>query len=238
MKNKYSELLRNGSLNVMMACCLWLLNSCVSMSPVNSSYESAKTLNKGQLELAGNYSSYSLRYEDENEQKEMSKVNKNYGFRIGYGISPRFDLKFRYERLVPLLQSDKEQLNGANYFALTPRYAILMNHIAGALDVGVYSYYLKEDNQSDVMFFFTPRLAFTYPSGKHFDLTLNAKVDIMPTASLTFLGLNLGCGISSDLNKWALRPEIGFINDFNGTTWFNAGAAIIIKFDVLKHENP
>jgi len=236
MKNKNAKFRRNGSIIGTIVCCLWLLNGCVSMAPINSSYESAKTLNKGQIELTGNYSSYSLRTEDEYEKKGTEKVNKNYGFRIGYGITPRLDLKFRYERLVPALQEDKDQLDGANYFALTPRYGFLKDHITGALDIGLYTYYLKEDKQSDAIFFFTPRLAFTYPSGKYFDLTLNAKVDVLPSESLTYWGLNLGCGISSDLNKWALRPEIGFINDFNGATWFNAGAAIVLKFDALRTE--
>jgi hypothetical protein len=204
------------------------------MAPVNSSYESARTLNKGQVELTGNYSSYTLRTEDEYEDKGTEKVNKNYGFRIGYGITPRFDLKLRYERLIPALREDEEQLDGANYFALTPRYAILNNHLTAALDIGFYSYYLKEDRQSDAMFFITPRIILTYPSKKYFDLTLNAKMDVLPSWG-TYWGLNLGCGISSDLTKWALRPEIGLINDFNGTTWFNAGAAIVLKFSVLNN---
>jgi hypothetical protein len=235
MKNKYLRLLKNSSMIAMIICCMWLIDSCVSMAPVGSNYESAKSLGKGNIELMGNYSSYSLRTEDEYEEKGIENVNKNYGFRIGCGISPRVDLKFRYERLIPALQEDKDQLNGANYFALSSKFSILENHIAAALDAGFYTYTLKEDNQhSEEIFFFTPRLTLTYPTGKYFDLTLNAKIDLLPSEGLSYLGFNLGCGISSDLDKWSLRPEIGFINDFSGTTWFNAGIAVILKFDTSK----
>jgi hypothetical protein len=210
------------------------------MAPINSSFESAKTLNKGQMECMRNYSSYSLKAEGENGDKVTEKVNNNFGFKLGYGISNRMDLKFRYERMLPVLQEDKDQLNGVNYFALTPRYGIVKNRIAGALDLGLYSYTMKEDNISDQSYFIGPKLAFTYPSSKYFDLTLTTKIDIFLSDGDELWGLNLGCGISSDLEKWSLRPEIGLmkdLSDFSYATWFTGGAAFIVKFNTRETVN-
>jgi hypothetical protein len=236
-KRHYQRIITSISTPGMIVFSFWLLYGCVSMAPVNSSFDSAKTLDKRQVEMMGHYSSYYLNSEDEVEGKKKLHVNNNWGFRLGYGISKRIDLKFRYERLFPVLQEDKDQLDGANYFALTPRYCIMKDHITGALDLGLYSYRLKEDNQAEQLFFLSPRLMFTYPSGKYLDLTLSGKIDIFPWDGDVFGGLNLGCGISSNMDIWSFRPEIGLINDFSGTTWFNGGLALVLKFNIRKTAN-
>jgi hypothetical protein len=221
----------------MLTVSIWLLGSCVSMAPINSSFESAKTLGKGQIECLGTYSSYYLNTEDEYQVR--GKANNNFGFRLGYGISNRLDLKFKYERIIPVNQDDKELIKGVDYFALTPRFAIVKNMLSGAMDV--YFYVPKGEGISGASFFISPRFAFTYPSGKNFDLTLSTKVDIYPTAfnDETYLwGLNLGCGVSSDLEKWSFRPEIGIISDISHDTWYSWGVAFIVKFNTRKPTNP
>jgi hypothetical protein len=228
------EIISNIRIPAWIILTLWLVCSCVSLAPVNTSFDSAKTLNKGQVEFSGNYSPYYLNAEDDNGNKVTEKVNDNFGFRFGYGIIDRLDLKFRYERMLPRLLEDKYVLDGVNYFALSPRYGIVKNRLAGGLDLGLYTYTMKQSNTSESYFFISPKLAFTYPSGKKFDLTLSTKIDIFPSDQETIWGLNLGCGISSDLEKWALRPEIGFLKDlsnFSYYTWFNGGIALVLKFN-------
>ena len=46
-----------------------LLNACISYAPINSSFENAETLGAGRMEFMGNYSSYSVSY-DENDEEE------------------------------------------------------------------------------------------------------------------------------------------------------------------------
>jgi hypothetical protein len=65
-------------------------------APVNNQYEKAGTLKKGNLELSGNYTRYSASGGGGTES-----TNNNMGFRVGYGLSDKFDLKLRYERLSP-----------------------------------------------------------------------------------------------------------------------------------------
>lgn len=239
-KIRHQRIMTRGSIQWMIVFSMWMISRCVSMAPVNSSFESAKTLAKGQMELMANYSVYFLKSEDSTGNKVTDEVNNNFGFRLGYGISNRLDLKFRYERMLPVLREDKDQLSGINYFALSPRYGIVKNRFTGALDVGLYTYTLKANNARDQSFFISPRFDFTYPSGKIFDLTLTTKIDIFPSDDKTLWGLNLGCGISSDLEKWSFRPEIGLmkdLSDFN-YSWFTGGAAFVLKFNTLRTTNP
>lgn len=63
--------------------------SCSSVAPITNHYERAATLKKGNVELAGNFTSYSVAGVDESES-----VNNNFGFRAGYGISDKVDIKF------------------------------------------------------------------------------------------------------------------------------------------------
>src|SRR5688572_23022553 len=97
--------------------------SCVSVAPVNNHFEKAGTLQKGNVELAGHYTTYNARVEGESEA-----ANDNIGFRFGYGVSDNFDLKFRYERLIPAYISD--EFNGANYISVVPKFSLKKNTIA------------------------------------------------------------------------------------------------------------
>jgi hypothetical protein len=225
-----------NSILVVIIGTILIIDGCVTMAPVNSSFESAKILRKGQIELMGNYSSYSLKSENQNGEKESEKVNNNYGFRLGYGINDRIDLKFRYERLVPAIEEDKEQLNGANYLALTPRFSIVKEHIAFGLDLGMYTYTLTDGSGSDQLVFLSPKFAFSYPSGKIFDLSLTTKFELLPWDDYYFLNMNLGMGIGPDREKFELRPEIGFTKDFDdfSYTYFTFGFALIFKLNTLK----
>lgn len=217
---------------LMVPILLILISGCVSMAPVNSAFERAKTLEKGEFEFMGNYSSYYLRGEDENDEKVTEKVNNDFGFRFGFGISNKMDMKLRYERLLPVLQEDKDQVNGLNYFAITPRYGFIKNKLAGGLDIGLYTYTYKEDGSSDQSFFLSPKFIYTWPVNEKFDLTLSTKVDIFLSDGYTLWGLTANCGISSDLAKWALRPEIGIMKDLSdfSYTYFTWGAGLLFNF--------
>lgn len=72
-----------------------LLFAC-AFAPVNNQYEKAGTLKKGNVELSGSFTGYRAI-----ETAGSINTNNNLGFRAGLGISDKFDLKFRYERLMP-----------------------------------------------------------------------------------------------------------------------------------------
>ncbi len=185
---------------VMFACGLWLLNSCVAIAPVNTCFESTRILSKGQMECMGSYTAYFINSSDESEN-----VNNNLGLRIGYGFSDKFDLKLRYEHLIPALDDDDININ---YFALSPRFSLKKDRITAALDLGKY-FSSAENEETESTTVISPRFAFGNSTGKKFDFTLTTKLDIFPEEKEdnTFLGINFGCGLSSDLDKWAFVPK-------------------------------
>ena len=237
LSNSLVSLLLFSSIAAALFICLWAFSGCVSVAPVNSSFESAKTLGKGNVELAGNYSSYSVRGTNYEGEKESYKTNNNFGFRLGFGVGEKVDLKFRYERLVPADKESREEVKGVNYFAFTPKFAIYKKYIAGFTDAGMYTYRANDGSYSDVVWFVSPRMAFTYPSGKYFDLTISPKLDFYLGDGVSVnWGVNLGCGLSFNLDKWAIRPEIGIMKSFDDKTfsYVTGGIALIVKLNKKK----
>ncbi|MBK8969617.1 MAG: hypothetical protein IPM36_23740 [Lewinellaceae bacterium] len=181
------------------------LSACVV--PINSSFESARMLGKGNAEAMGHYSHYLVNAEGESEA-----VNNNFGLRLGYGISDRFDLKMRYIRLLP----KEEGASGVNYLDLAPKVAIVPGIFAGTMPIGLY---FAED---ETQWVFSPKLLYTYPANNMFEATLAAKADIFPDDDgEVYLGFNLGFGMSQNLDRWAIRPELGFMVNpgESGTIW-------------------
>ena len=184
---------------------LTLFGACVV--PLNTGFESARMLKKGETELTGNYTHYSF-----SDEGESGSVNNNFGLRIGYGFSDRINLKLRYERLVPT----EEGASGINYIDLAPKFRLLPGKIAATLPLGMY---FSED---ETEFVISPKMLFTYPASNRFEATLAAKADIFPEDDgNVYLGFNLGLGLSANLDRWALRPEIGLMvdPDESGLVW-------------------
>lgn len=184
------------------------ISSCVSVAPVNNHFEKAGTLQKGNVELAGHFTTYSARVEGESEA-----ANDNVGFRFGYGISDNFDLKFRYERLIPAYITD--EFNGANYISIVPKVSLKKNSIAFLLPFSYYFYKITDENAKttkEQVYSIAPQFLFTHTNkANKIDLTGGVKGDFIFNGGSDFLlGASVGAGFSKDLAKWAIRPEIGF----------------------------
>ena len=197
-------------------------------APVNLTYESARTLNKGEIDLQGNYSSYYG-----SDDFEFHNYNNNYGIKIGYGIKDRYTMKVRYERLT-LTKSDFEFLSidfsdelikAINYFEIENKLKFKNSNIALGIPMGYYSINFN-DKTTDGIFAFDPRVYFTF-----FSKTNKIELNLIPKAHIFIgedLGLNpgisVGLGFSNNLNKWVIRPEFGF----DGYSSFGIGVNINI----------
>jgi hypothetical protein len=191
---------------------------------VNSSFESARTLKKGEVEFTGHYSSYSYNSSGYDEEEASSgKLNDNLGFKVGFGISERVDVKLRYENIIPV---DQEGAN-VQYLSLSPKVNIVKGVFAGSLGMGGYF----ADGESYL--FLGPRFHLSKAlANNQIEPAFTAKADIFPEDGTILVGINLGFALSSDLNKWALRPEFGWMTDIDATevsyTTFGIGASIIL----------
>jgi hypothetical protein len=199
-----------------LALCIFVilsLSSCVTISPVNQSYEKAGTVGKGNIEAAGSLSLYST---------SQIGLNTNPGLRIGYGVSENVDLKLRYEFIASkgnVVSSQGNTNKKADYFSIIPKFNLIKKKFSILTPFSIYNYDITLDgkNQKYVGYSFAPQLIATKTNAKNTnDISFSAKGDYMwnkqPGVEDAFnVGLNLGGGISKDLDKWAIRPEIGYM---------------------------
>jgi hypothetical protein len=192
-------------LSTLVSC--FSLYSCV---PVNTGYERAATLGKGNVDLAGSYSRYTGISEGESES-----LHSNYGFRAGYGLSDKVDIKLRYENIS--ITGDGEGSLSGNYLSLVPKFSIVKNKSAFLLPISMYS-----GPNIDNVYSLAPQFIGTTTNSKNtIDFSGSFKGDLLfirgengygkDTEFKFLLGLTVGAGFSQDLNKWAIRPEIGYM---------------------------
>ena len=176
---------------------LFLLSLSACFPPINSTFESARTLGNNKMDLTGNYSAYTAHNDGESEQ-----VSNNLGIRLGFGITERFDIKMRYERI-----SLSGEGTGLNYLELSPKVSLIRNKIAAILPLGLY---FDEEGHAFVL---SPKFIYTYPANTKFDISFSTKADIFLEKDVDdiLLGFNIGFGLSTDLEKWAVRPEFGLM---------------------------
>jgi hypothetical protein len=200
-----------------------MMFSCIV--PVNTSMESARMLGTGNVEVTGSFSSYSL-----SSDGESVGINDNIGLRVGYGLSDKVDLKLRYIRL--MTSGNSADNPDVNYLALIPKVSITDNRFAAVMPIGLY--FATVDGESSDTWFVSPRLIYTYPlPNDKVEFSVSSKADFYfeedtdPT-----IGFTLGAGFSSDLSKWAIRPEFGllfFTGDSEGTS-LNFGIGGTVNF--------
>lgn len=208
-------------------------------APLNLSYDSAKTLNKGQIEVQGAYS----RYYAPNDSLPSSFINSNYGFSVGYGVTDKFNLKFRYEYISPTytfqrvfsgISANFKGMNSLSYFEINNKLRLVKDNLAISLPIGGYIYNstsLNSHNAGLGWMSFDPRLYLTFfRSSDVFELTIIPKAHILfgMFGGYGLLGISMGMGFSSDLDMWAIRPEIGY------DKFFSFGVGANINFNTTK----
>jgi len=186
--------------------------------PINSCFDSARMLQKNQVSVKGNYSSYIY-----NENNESNSSNYNYGIGLGYGISDRLNIQSRYE----LITFPDNSTDFYHYFDIAAKYSFITNRLAGSLPFGVYAAQGEEPT-----FVTSPRVIASYPFDNHIELTCSAKADLFFEEDSDIpLGFTFGLGLSRDLNIWALRPEAGYmINPGGSGTSFTFGIGLNYNF--------
>ena len=113
-----------------------------------------------------------------------------------------------------------------NYFEIENKYRFKNTNIALGIPLGYYEFRYDKRSVSGI-FAIDPRLYLTFsgPSNQ-FELNIipKAHIFISDEESSFYPGMSLGMGFSTDLNKWAIRPEIGY----DGSLSLGLGLNIII----------
>ena len=186
----------------------WFLGSC---APLFSEMQSARLVGKRKLEVTPGYSSVGLRGEGYND-----KVAHFMGFQAAYGISENVDLRFRFERVRIKSSNDKDADDHLdfNVVGIGPKINLIRDRVALLLPVGLGGAIMQ----------FQPTFLFTAP-------VIHNKIDINPSVKhimnvclgcwQPLVAFNIGMALSSDLSKWAIRPEYGVLTNLNTTGHFS-----------------
>jgi hypothetical protein len=166
-------------------------------APTFSELQSAKLVGPGRLEVTPSYSSVSWSNEGESE-----KVQDHVGLQLATGVSDRTDLRFRYEYID--MEGSAVHVLGAG-----PKFGIVPDRVAFYVPVGTA---LGDDVETSESFQVQPTALFTLPVSNQVEVTASGKALLwVDRDNDDLLAFNLGGGLSSDLSKWAVRPEGGIL---------------------------
>ena len=186
---------------LLVAGCFW--QGC---APVFSEMQSARMLKKGQTELTGHYSAVSL-----NAEGETEKVQNQVGLQLGTGVADNVNLRVRLERISSAIDEEFfDDLPSIYAVGFGPKLGNPGGNVAINLPVG---FAFGEDVRTEKSWEFQPTLLFTVPVTPQFEINPSGKA-LIPIGNPdldVLVAFNLGLGISSDLNRWALRPEVGYL---------------------------
>ncbi len=170
-----------------------------SCAPVFSDLQSARLAGKGNFEASPHFTSSSY-----TADSETNHVQNHYGLQLAYGISNRFDIRARYE----FIGVDEDDENGgvkANVFGIGPKASLIKDRLAAFVPVG---FAFGGDVDGIEEFEVQPTLLVTLPIGQYIEVNPSAKGVI---GDEFYMAFNLGLGLSSNFDQWAIRPEYGML---------------------------
>jgi len=185
-------------------------------APVNLYHDTAKMLEKDELKLTGNYANYIT-------LEEREPLTENFGLSIDYGISNKYNLGIHYERINSRIFTTEEEIElddlldswdtsvplNLNYARINNKFSLKKDKISVGLPAEVYF------NADGFLTGFSPHLIFTVGNNPFFEANISPKLNMFFTTGENQIygavlpGISLGFGLSTNLEKWALRPEIG-----------------------------
>ncbi|KAA3606333.1 MAG: hypothetical protein DWQ06_02495 [Calditrichaeota bacterium] len=168
-----------------------------SCAPTFSELQSARTIEKGKLEITPSYSSVDY---------EGDSIQDHYGIQTAIGIGGRADFRVRFEQISV---EGTEELD-VSVLGFGPKIEILEGKTAVYFPVG---FAFGDDIRTSKSWQFHPTFLATIPISNNFEINPSGKflIPLNQDDSDILVAFNLGLGISSNLQKYAIRPEIGFL---------------------------
>jgi hypothetical protein len=163
-------------------------------APVFSEFQSAKLLGPGRQEVTPTVSTVSASGDGGSEH-----VQNELGVAFGVGVLDRLDLRARYVLV-----------EGISVVGFGPKFSLVKDKVALAVPVG---FAFGEDVDSGSSWEVHPTLLLTAPLDPRVELNASVK-GLFPLSGDgdPLVAVNLGAGFGN-LEKWVLRPEVGFLFD-------------------------
>ena len=185
----------------LLAVVSFLLSGC---APVFSDLQSAKLVGKGEYEITPSVSE--VDYSNNGESRE---IQSHIGLQAAYGLRDDTDIRIRYERISVGVNGSEDW--AWNVIGLGPKIELTKDVSAFYLPVG----FAYGDNITDwsETWEIHPTFLFTIPLADNIELNPSAKA-LIPLSTNNhdiLFAINLGAGLSSNYDKWVIRPELGFL---------------------------
>ncbi|MBL7848650.1 MAG: hypothetical protein JNL40_14360 [Cyclobacteriaceae bacterium] len=176
-------------------------------APIASEMQSARLAGKGQVEVTPQYSEIHFRQVSAmpDESKNTEVKGHLLGLQAAYGVTNTMDMRLRVEQI-------RFRGNTQYVFSVGPKFSLVRDRIA--LFVPIWFVDAKPAQTQ-------PTLVFTLP-------VIRNKVEFNPSAKTIIsvsgydpmnglmIAFNAGFAISTDLSRWALRPEYSVVYDIKG----------------------
>ena len=176
-----------------------------------SDLQSARLVGPGNFEITPSYTMGSL---SGNGQTE--RTTNQFGIQVAGGLTPRIDLRMRYE----YIDIAPERGEGFSILGFGPKFGVVEDRLAFLAPVG---FAFGGDVISSDSWMFRPTVLLTHAINDHAEITAAGKGVIWLNAddADNLIGASLGLGLSSDLDRWVIRPEAGFLRNpgEEGTLW-------------------
>ena len=165
-----------------------------------SDLQSAKLVGKGKAEITPSFSSVYM------DSTDTRHVQNHLGLQTAYGMSDKVDFRLRFERI----SIDKDGEEPVNVIGFGPKIGIVEDTLALNLPFG---FALHDNADISKSWEFHPTLLLTLISGNLFEVNTSAKalIPLNRENAETLVAFNLGTGISTNMEKWAIRPELGLL---------------------------
>jgi hypothetical protein len=168
--------------------------------PPAANVQDARTVGKGQVRAAGYWSGLN---DTDASEGESAKLADEFGGIVGVGVSESAELQLRLERLDYAEESD-----GYQFVSFSPKFGLVADRLAVMVPIGLY---FGEDVEWQETFQIQPAIIGSVPVSEKFEVNMSGRVALPFNSDLYTWGiLGFGVGLSSDLDRWAILPEISY----------------------------
>jgi len=195
-----------------------ILASVVGCAPPFAELQSARLVGVGHRDVTASLATVNATSSEssgENVQTELAA-------QAAFGVSPKTDIRARYDYI--------STANGGSFHALSagPKFGLVKDAIALYVPVG---FGWGGETESAKTWVLNPTLLATSRVNRQVEVTGSTKYYLWLNNSneSKLFAWNLGLGLSSDLDRWAIRPEFGFLHDIKDSghnTQFSLGLTI------------
>jgi len=176
--------------------------------PPAANVQDARTVGEGRVRAAGYWSGLK---DTDAAPGEDAKLADEFGGILGVGVSESTELQFRLER-IDFGQED----DGYQFLSFSPKFGLVTDKLAFMVPVGIY---FGGGLAWQETFQIQPSLIGSVPVNENFEVNMSGRLVVPFNSDLYKWGiLGLGIGVSSDLDRWALLPEISYSIALNDDT--------------------